>query len=65
VEIERWVTLSLLCLRSGQAILAHYLLQTRTAVLNDELHCHFERWHPGLKIKKKAESLESTMKMAA
>ena len=44
---------------------AHYLLQTRTAVLNDELHDHFERWYPGLKIEKKAERLESTMKMAA
>jgi len=44
---------------------AHYLLQTRTAVLNNELHDHFERWHPGLKIEKKAERLEPTMKMAA
>jgi len=29
---------------------AHYLLQTRTAVLNDDLPHHFERWYPGLKI---------------
>ena len=29
---------------------AHYLLQTRTAVLNEELGKHFERWYPGLKI---------------
>ena len=44
---------------------AHYFLQTRTAVLNGELHAHFERWHPGLKIEKKAEKLEPTMKIAA
>jgi len=30
---------------------AHYLLQTRTAVLNDELHEHFGRWFPGFNIK--------------
>ena len=29
---------------------AHNLLQTRVAVLNDELRDHFERWYPGLKI---------------
>ena len=29
---------------------AHYLLQTRTAVLNGELDGHFERWYPGLEI---------------
>lgn len=29
---------------------AHYLLQTRTAVLNDELYECFERWYPELKI---------------
>ena len=29
---------------------AHYLLQTRTAVLNGDLKTHFERWYPGLKI---------------
>ncbi len=44
---------------------AHYLLQTRTAVLNDELDDHFERWYPGLKIGEKAGSDEPTMKMAA
>ena len=26
---------------------AHRLLQVRTAVLNDELATHFQRWHPG------------------
>ncbi len=41
------------------------LLQTRTTVLNDELDDHFERWYPGLKIGKKAERSEPTMKMAA
>ena len=29
---------------------AHYILQTRTAVLNNDLKKHFERWYPGLKI---------------
>ncbi len=29
---------------------AHYLLQTRTAVLNEELGTSFERWYPELKI---------------
>ena len=29
---------------------AHYLLQTRTAALNDDLPSYFERWYPGLKI---------------
>jgi len=29
---------------------AHYLLQARTAALNDDLPHHFERWYPGLKI---------------
>ena len=29
---------------------AHYLLQTRTAVLNGDLQSTFERWHPNLKI---------------
>ncbi len=44
---------------------AHYLLQIRTAVLNDELDDHFERWCPGLKIEKKVERSEQTMKKAA
>lgn len=30
---------------------AHYILQTRTAVLNDELHEHFSRWFSGFNIK--------------
>jgi hypothetical protein len=36
---------------------AHYLLQTRTAVLNDELHEHFSRWFPGFDIKNQKETL--------
>ncbi len=29
---------------------AHYLLQTRTAVLNNELHDKFASWYPGCTI---------------
>lgn len=29
---------------------AHYLLQTRTAVLNNDLHKNFKRWYPEFKI---------------
>lgn len=29
---------------------AHYLLQARTATLNDDLPSYFEHWYPGLKI---------------
>jgi hypothetical protein len=29
---------------------AHYLLQTKTAMLNAELHKHFEQWFPGFGI---------------
>lgn len=29
---------------------AHYLLQARTAVLNNELQDKFARWYPGFKI---------------
>ncbi len=29
---------------------AHYLLQTRTAVLNDDLKTQFEHWYPGIKL---------------
>ncbi len=44
---------------------AHYMLQTRTAVLNNDLHRHFERWYPGLKIEKNAEKPASRLKIAA
>ncbi len=29
---------------------AHYLLQTRTAVLNDDLKTQFEHWYRGIKL---------------
>jgi hypothetical protein len=41
------------------------IFQTRTAVLNSDLHRHFERWYPGLKIEKNAERPASMLKMAA
>lgn len=44
---------------------AHYLLQTRTAVLNNELRNHFEDWYPELKIKNAAQIPSSDMKKAA
>lgn len=43
---------------------AHYLLQTRTAVLNDELHEHFSRWFPGFNIKNHRDVLLETRKAA-
>ncbi len=33
---------------------AHYMMQTRTAVLNNELQGHFVRWYPGFKIEESA-----------
>lgn len=44
---------------------AHYLLQTRIAVLNNNLHRHFERWYPGLKIEKNVERPALMLKIAA
>jgi hypothetical protein len=44
---------------------AHYLLPTRTAVLNNDLHRHFERWYPGLKVENDVERPASTLKLAA
>ena len=44
---------------------AHYLLQTRTAVLNGELASHFQRWYPGLKIEDGYEPKLDEMKKAA
>ena len=44
---------------------AHYLLQTRTAVLNDELGKHFERWYPGLKIGIESKKQSITFQKAA
>lgn len=31
---------------------AHYLIQTRTTVLNGDLQKTFERWHPDFKVQK-------------
>ncbi len=45
---------------------AHYLLQTRTAVLNGDLQSTFERWYPNLKIEEASMEQEvSEMKIAA
>jgi len=44
---------------------AHYLLQTRTAVLNDELRCLFEGWYPGMKTKSRRAESAVDMSMAA
>ena len=38
---------------------AHYLFQTRTAVLNGELRAHFEGWYPAMKLG--THGCESTM----
>ncbi|CBJ81732.1 hypothetical protein XBJ2_1340002 [Xenorhabdus bovienii str. Jollieti] len=34
---------------------AHYLLQTRTAVLNNDLKTRFEHWYPGIKLSKETD----------
>ena len=45
---------------------AHYLLQTRTAVLNGDLQSTFERWYPNLKIEEASMEQEvSEMEIAA
>ena len=45
---------------------AHYLLQTRTAVLNGDLQSTFERWYPNLKIVEVSMEQEvSEMEIAA
>lgn len=45
---------------------AHSLLQTRTAVLNGDLHKTFRRWYPDLKIEDSGTGLDREgMKMAA
>ncbi len=43
---------------------AHYLLQTRTAVLNDELHEHFSRWFPGFNLKNQGHEFGGGQKAA-
>ena len=44
---------------------AHYLLQTRTVVLNGELRDHFEEWYPELKVGRKAPDSNLEVPMAA
>ena len=44
---------------------AHYLLQTRTAVLNEELGKHFERWYPGLNIESEVKKQPVKLQKAA
>ncbi len=44
---------------------AHYLLQTRTAALNDDLPDYFEHWYPGLKIRDEVNEQCSGFKKAA
>jgi len=43
---------------------AHYILQTRTAVLNDELHVYFGRWFPGFNIKNQRKGFPEIKKVA-
>jgi len=44
---------------------AHYMLQTRTAVLNNDLHLHFEPWYAELKIVNNVDRPAPRMKKAA
>jgi len=44
---------------------AHYLIQTRTAVLNGDLHKTFEQWYPALKIQETGGYKISKLKAAA
>jgi hypothetical protein len=44
---------------------AHDLLQTRTAVLNDELRDNFEKWYPAMKNNNGRPNIETKMSMAA
>ncbi|ETS30253.1 hypothetical protein PTE_03592 [Photorhabdus khanii NC19] len=34
---------------------AHYLLQTRIAVLNNDLKTRFEHWYPGIKLSEETD----------
>lgn len=43
---------------------AHNLIQTRTAVLNDELHDHFVHWFPGFSIKNQRDGAVEKRKAA-
>lgn len=44
---------------------AHYLLQARTAALNNELPDYFERWYPGLKIRNDRDKSFAKLEKAA
>ena len=44
---------------------AHYMIQTRTAVLNGELTGYFEQWYPGFKIDDEQQIPGEDVKMAA
>ncbi|MCP4412038.1 MAG: ISKra4 family transposase [Gammaproteobacteria bacterium] len=44
---------------------AHYMIQTRTAVLNGDLASHFERWHPGFNVEDGHQKIVSELEMAA
>ena len=45
---------------------AHYLLQTRTAVLNDDLQKSFDRWYPGSNVVTPPMEIETPeLKLAA
>ena len=44
---------------------AHCLLQTRTAVLNDELREQFEQWYPAMKTKTQTSELTVNLPIAA
>lgn len=44
---------------------AHYLLQTRSAVLNNELHEDFSRWYPGFQINQTDKAMPAGMRTSA
>lgn len=43
---------------------AHYLLQTRVAVLNNDLHEYFERWYPSFSINAQDKTLTPELQKA-
>ena len=44
---------------------AHYLLQTRTAVLNGEFRDQFKQWYPSMKVEDGPSEDEEELPMAA
>ena len=44
---------------------AHYLIQTRTAVLNGDLQKTFEQWYPDFKVRELGEHKIPELKVAA